>query len=130
MDFKDYDKIYQDLLKEKGRIDIANDGAEKEKLVNKVNEFLELYPKSIPKDKDPNARFYQLSLKEIIKRFIQTAVDILNDIAELLSRKEYIGNDTFRRSLFTIVTKEERRFYVGMWLIFLSFVLYFIDSAA
>ena len=30
MDFKEYDKVYQDLLNERGRIDIANDGKEKD----------------------------------------------------------------------------------------------------
>ena len=70
MDFKEYDKLYQELLSEKGRIDIANEGKEKEELVKKINDFLDLYPKSIPKDKNPNAYFYQLSLKEITRRFI------------------------------------------------------------
>lgn len=130
MDFKEYDKVYQDLLSEKGRIDIANEGQEKEALVKKINDFLELYPKSIPKDKNPNAYFYQLSLKEITRRFIQTAIDIINDLSEAISSKNYVSGTEFRRSLFKIFTKPERRLYVGMWLIFFSFMLYFIDSAA
>lgn len=130
MDFKTYDKVYQDLLNEKGRIDIANEGKEKEVLVKKINDFLELYPKSIPKDKDPNARFYQLSLKELFRRYLQTAIDILNDLSEIISRRSYVSHATFRRDLFTIFTKKERRLYVGLWIIFFSFVLYFLDSAA
>jgi len=130
MDFKEYDNIYQDLLNEKGRIDIANDGEEKEKIIKKINDFLELYPKSIPKDKDPNASFYQLSLKEIYRRSLQTMIDVIQDISELISRRAFISSGTFRRDLFQIVTKRERRLYVGIWLIFLSFLLYFIDSAA
>jgi hypothetical protein len=130
MDFKTYDKIYQDLLNEKGRIDIANEGKEKEALVKKINDFLELYPKSIPKDKDPNARIYQLSLKELFRRYLQTAIDILNDLSEIISRRNYISNATFRRDLFSIFTKKERRLYVGLWIMFFSFVLYFLDSAA
>jgi len=130
MDFKTYDKVYQDLLNEKGRIDIANEGKEKEALVNKINDFLELYPKSIPKDKDPNARIYQLSLKELFRRYLQTAIDILNDLSEIISRRNYVSNATFRRDLFSIFTKKERRLYVGLWIMFFSFVLYFLDSAA
>lgn len=130
MDFKTYDKVYQDLLNEKGRIDIANEGKEKEALVNKINDFLELYPKSIPKDKDPNARIYQLSLKELFRRYLQTAIDILNDLSEIISRRSYVSNATFRRDLFSIFTKKERRLYVGLWIMFFSFVLYFLDSAA
>ncbi len=130
MDFKTYDKVYQDLLNEKGRIDIANEGKEKEALVKKINDFLELYPKSIPKDKDPNARIYQLSLKELFRRYLQTAIDILNDLSEIISRRNYVSNATFRRDLFSIFTKKERRLYVGLWIMFFSFVLYFLDSAA
>ncbi len=130
MDFKTYDKVYQDLLNEKGRIDIANEGKEKEALVKKINDFLELYPKSIPKDKDPNARIYQLSLKELFRRYLQTAIDILNDLSEIISRRSYVSNATFRRDLFSIFTKKERRLYVGLWIMFFSFVLYFLDSAA
>lgn len=130
MDFKEYDNIYQDLLNEKGRIDIANEAEEKEKIIKKINDFLELYPKSIPKDKDPNAYFYQLSLKEIYRRSLQTMIDVIQDISELISRRAFISSSTFRRDLFQIVTKRERRLYIGIWLIFLSFLLYFIDSAA
>ena len=130
MDFKEYDKVYQELLSEKGRIDIANEGKEKEELVKKINDFLDLYPKSIPKDKNPNAYFYQLSLKEITRRFIQTAIDIINDLAAAISSKNYVSGTEFRRNLFKIFTQPERRLYVGMWLIFFSFMLYFIDSAA
>jgi len=130
MDFKEYDNIYQDLLNEKGRIDIANEAEEKERLIKKINDFLELYPKSIPKDKDPNAYFYQLSLKEIYRRSLQTMIDVIQDISELISRRAFISSSTFRRDLFQIVTKRERRLYIGIWLIFLSFLLYFIDSAA
>lgn len=130
MDFKTYDKAYQDLLNDKGRIDIANEGKEKEVLVKKINDFLELYPKSIPKDKDPNARFYQLSLKELFRRYLQTAIDILNDLSEIISTRSYVSQATFRRDLFTIFTKKERRLYVGLWIMFFSFVLYFLDSAA
>lgn len=130
MDFKEYDQVYQDLVKEKGRMDLANDGEEKERLVKKINDFLNLYPKSIPKDKDPNAKFYQLSLKELYRRFLQTMIDILQDLSDVISRRAYVSGTTFRRELWSIFIKKDRRLYVGIWLIFFSFVLYFIDSAA
>lgn len=130
MDFKDYDQVYQDILNERGRIDISNEGKEKDALVKKINDFLNLYPKSIPKDKDPNAYFYQLSLKELYRRFLQTMIDIIQDISEVISKRKYISGATYRRDLFSVFTKRERRLYVGLWLIFFSFILYFIDSAA
>ena len=130
MDFKDYDQVYQDILNERGRIDISNDGKEKDALVKKINDFLNLYPKSIPKDKDPNAYFYQLSLKELYRRFLQTMIDIIQDISEVISKRKYISGATYRRDLFLVFTKKDRRLYVGLWLIFFSFMLYFIDSAA
>lgn len=130
MDFKEYDKVYQDLINERGRIDIANEGKEKDALVKKINDFLNLYPKSIPKDKDPNAYFYQLSLKELYRRLLQSMIDIIQELSEVISRRVYVSGSTFRRDLFLVFTKKERRLYMGVWLILISFILYFIDSAA
>lgn len=129
MDFKSYDKTYQDLLSNKGLLDVSENPEKEKELIDKINTFLNLYPKSITKDKDPNAKFYQLSIKELFRRFLQTAIDILNDISKLITKKEYISNTTFRRELFKVFTEKERRIYVGLWIIFFAFILYFIDSA-
>ena len=47
MDYKEYDKVYQELLSEKGRIDIANEGKEKEEL-----NFAVVYSKLLQNQRD------------------------------------------------------------------------------
>lgn len=130
MDFKEYNRIYHSLLNDNGLVDIGSSFNEKATIVDNINKFLELYPKSIPKDRNPEAYFYELSVIEIYRRFIRAAIHIIEEISELISQKKYVSAATFRRELFQIFTKKERRLYVGLWLIFLSFILYFIDSAA
>jgi len=71
-----------------------------------------------------------LSLNEIFRKTIQTAIDIINDISDAITNRELISSTEFRRSIFLAFTLQERRIYVGIWLIVFSFVLYFIDSSA
>jgi hypothetical protein len=130
MDFKTYDKMYEEILSKKGLVDISEQPEKEKELVDKINKFLDLYPKSIRKDKDPNAKIYQISIKELFRRFLQTAIDILNDISRVITKREYISSSTFRRELFKVFTRIDRRLYVGLWIMFFAFVLYFIDSAA
>lgn len=130
MDFKTYDKVYQELLSKRGREEISDNPDKEKEVLDKINTFLDLYPKSIPKDLDPKAKIYQLSIKEIFKRTIQTAIDILNDISNLISKREFMSKNAFRREFFKTFTRKERRLYLGIWVIFFAFVLYFLDSAA
>jgi hypothetical protein len=44
--------------------------------------------------------------------------------------RETLGATDFRRRMFRVFTAPERRLYVGVWIILLSLVLYFIDAAA
>jgi hypothetical protein len=98
--------------------------------IDKIQRFLDTYPNTIPMDKRPDAPFLKLSIAEVYRRAIQTAIDIVGDVATLLDNRDTLSAATFRRRLFEVFTLPERRFYVGVWLVFLSFVLYFIDSAA
>ena len=130
MDYKEYQEIYKKLLSEKGLYDFENEVGEKEKVLEKVNEFLGKYPAILPKDRLPTTPITQLSITEIYRRTIQTIIDIINEISEIISQKNYVSQATFRRRLFEVFTKPERRLYVGLMLVFLSFILYFVDSAA
>jgi len=101
------------------------------KTLKKVNDFLQKYPKS--KEAGDEAMSYvwtDLPVKVIVKMSIDVAIDIINDISDVLSRRENLASASMRRAIFAAFTKPERRLYVGFWLIFLSFVLYFIDAAA
>lgn len=71
-----------------------------------------------------------LSVREIIRRTIGTAIDIIEDISRILSGRRQMSNTELRRSVFKTFGNPSRRMYVGIWLVFLSFMLYFIDSAA
>jgi hypothetical protein len=130
MDYKDYKQLYEKLLTEKGLRAIEDTVGEKEKVLTQINDFLGKYPNIIPKDKNPETPITQLSIKEIYRRTLQTILDIIQDISLLVSQRNYVSNATLRRNIFETVTKPDRRMYIGLVLVILSFVLYFIDSAA
>ena len=72
----------------------------------------------------------EMTLRTLYKNTIQTAIDIIQDVSEALSQRPYTSDTEFRRSLVEAFTKPGRRLYVGLWLVFLALVFYFIDSAA
>ena len=76
-----------------------------------------------------NNNFYDLSLRELYKNTLQTIIDIINDISNAYSN-EYIDNNNYIYIIIDILSKEERRLYVGIILLFLSFIIYFIDGAS
>jgi hypothetical protein len=130
MDYKEYKQLYQQLLSSQGRTEIGDDPLRIQKLEQKINSFLVDYPNVIPPDKKPDALFTHISLKELLSRMIQTMIDIINDIATLITQREQLSSTDFRRRLFRTITDPTRRFYVGLWMIVISFVLYFVDSTA
>lgn len=125
----EYTQLYNQLRSQPGMAELG-DTLRQDKVVEKIQKFLDTYPNTIPMDKRANAPYFRLSLQEVYRRSLQTAIDIVKDISVLLTNKDKIGSLAFRRSLFEAFTKKERRFYVGIWLVVLSFILYFIDSAA
>ena len=128
MDYKEYKKTYEKLLSEKGLVDFENTLGEKQAVLKKINDFLGKYPTILPKDKLPSTPIFELSLKEIYKRTLQTAIDIINDISNILSMRGNVSKEELRRQLFKTLTLPERRLYVGIWLLLAAFILYFIDS--
>lgn len=101
-----------------------------QKTLDTIQKFLDTYPSVISPDDKADAPFLALSLGEVYRRTLQTAIDIIHDISLVVTNKDTMSKATFRRRLFEAFTRPERRFYVGVWLIITSFVLYFIDSAA
>lgn len=71
-----------------------------------------------------------ITVKELYKNTIQTAINIINDSSDLITNRDTMTLASFRRQMFETFTNPERRLYVGIWLIAISFILYFIDSAA
>lgn len=99
-------------------------------MIEKIQRFLDTYPNTLPMDKRADAPYFRLSLQEIYRRSLQTAIDIIKDVSQILSNRDVLSSAVFRRRIFEAFTHPDRRFYVGIWLVVLSFVLYFIDSAA
>lgn len=130
MDYKEYRKLYKDLLSDDGLRRIEETIDEKSKTLKQINEFLNKYPGVVSKDRNPATPFFELSVKELYRRTLQTCIDIINDVSTIFSQQKYMSKTTFRRKFFEIFSKSERRLYVGIMLIFLSFILYFVDSTA
>lgn len=76
-------------------------------------------------EKKYNERFYNLSLKNIFNNLIKTLVDILNDLSNYIENK-----NKDKRELLEIFIKEERLIYVGVFLIIISLMLFFINISS
>lgn len=130
MDYRDYSALYKQLVVDRSREKLGDDKKEEEAVVGKINQFLSLYPGSVPPDKRPDAAVVDISLRELFRRTLQTAIDIIHDISSLVTERDALSRTEMRRRVFRTIMEPQRRLYVGVWLVFLSFVLYFIDSAA
>lgn len=130
MDYKEYKQLYQQLLSPEGRAEIGDDPKRSQALETKINTFLDAYPKAQPIDQQKNAPMTQLSIREIYRRCLHVMIDIINDISRIMSERDTLSSADLRRQLFLALTNPERRLYVGIWLLFLSIVLYFIDASS
>lgn len=74
--------------------------------------------------------FSKLTTEQVYNNTIKTVVAITNDFGELISEKDTLSNTEFRRKLLGMFLLEDRRMYVGIVLILLSFIIYFIDTSA
>ena len=95
----------------------------------KLNSLLETLPDKIPKDLHIKP-IYNLTIKELYKNTLQTLIDIINDVVDAYSKKDYINNNNYIYILYNIFTKDNRKIYVGIMIIILSFIIYFIDGAS
>ena len=70
-----------------------------------------------------------LSIGKIYENTIQTIINIINEIVYLIDNSNYYKNDYYNYYI-NIFTKDDRLFYIGIILIILSFVIYFIDGVS
>jgi hypothetical protein len=125
-----YKAIYANLLASANKTvgpDVPVD--ERQQVIDTINRFLKEYPKQLPPIPE-NQPWTNVPVRDLVKKSIDTSVDIINDISTLISNRQQYSNTEYRRQFVDIFFRQERRLYVGFWLVFLSFVLYFIDSAA
>jgi hypothetical protein len=95
----------------------------------KLNSLLETLPDKLPSDMKIKP-IYNLTMKEIYKKTLQSLIDIINDIVEVYSKKDYVNNNNYIYILLDIFTKDDRKIYVGIMLLVLSFIVYFIDGVS
>ena len=91
---------------------------------DKNNSINSIYPSNEKK------HYSSYTLHELYKTTIQSTIDIINDVVELLSDRNYISYNVFRQRLFNIFLKDDRKFFIGIILIILSFIIYFIDGSS
>jgi len=127
MDYAKYKKLYQDLLSAQGREALSENS---DSVVKQVNAFLDAFPKLENPDLKPDTPITRLTLREIYRRTLVTAIDILQDLSKILSNRDYEGGTTTRRRIFEAFTRPDRSMYVGLWILFFALVLYLLDSAA
>ena len=90
---------------------------------------METLPNSLPNDMKIKP-IYNLTIKELYKNTLQTLIDIINDIIEVYSKKNYINTNNYIYILINIFTKDNRKIYVGIMIIIMSFIIYFIDGVS
>lgn len=100
-----------------------------EQIEIKLNSLLETLPDKLPKELAIKP-IYNLTIKEIYKNTLQSLIDIITDIVDVYSRKDYVNNNNYIYILLNIFMKDDRKIYVGIMLVVLSFIVYFIDGVS
>lgn len=97
-----------------------------QEIEKKFNQLISKIPDiiNVDKNKDEND-FFNFSVIDIYHNTLQSIIDIINDIIRIFD----IGTDNYLKSILLVIFKENRLFYIGIILIILSFVIYFIDGA-
>ena len=125
-------KIYDQLNSEIGQQTFGNDPLIQKHTIDKINKFLNVFPssKAFPDYKADNAGpWTDLPVKTLYYKTIQTLIDLINDVSDIISNMESETSAETRSKVIKSLFQKDRRVYVGIIFIFLSFVLYFIDSA-
>ena len=84
---------------------------------------------SIKLENNTNKHINQLTINELYQNTIEYMIDVINDISSFLSMNPSVyTNQEYRKILFDIFFNKNRILYTGIVLIFLSFIIYFIDD--
>ena len=71
-----------------------------------------------------NKKIYNLSLSELVNKSGGIYINLLNDLSIFFSKN---NNDKSINKLGLIITKEDNLLYIGVLVLFLSFLLWLID---
>lgn len=97
---------------------------------NKMNDLissLNLNKSSLNTNTKVERDFTNFTIIDIYKNTIQTIIDIINETMVIIDNSSSYSSNYFT-NIILIFFKEYRMFYVGIILIILSFVIYFIDD--
>jgi hypothetical protein len=97
-----------------------------ETIEKKFNQLLKEIPAFIKTEKTDEKDFFNFSIIDIYNNTIQTIIDIINEFMRIMDNT---NRDNYLMTFMNIFFKEKRMFYIGIILIILSFVIYFIDGA-
>jgi hypothetical protein len=95
----------------------------------KLNNLLKTLPDNIPSEYNKKP-IYEFTVIELYKNTLQTLIDIINDLSNLKNNKTSLSIMNYNNEFYDIFLKEDRRIYIGIVLIILSFIIYFIDGAS
>ena len=92
-----------------------------EQIEKKLNTLLETLP---DKDLKPYTPVYNFTILELYKNTLQTIIDIINEITELYNNDKEVT----MKKIYEIALVEDRKIFVGILLVSLAFIVYFIDG--
>lgn len=98
-----------------------------ENIEKKINQFFAVLPQNVTANTPK--MIYEYTIYELYSGTVQTIIDIINESTELYADKNYIESQVFRKRMFDIIFKENRKIFIGISLVVLSFIIYFIDGA-
>jgi hypothetical protein len=78
------------------------------------------------KEEKENNRFYNLSLKNVFDNLVTTIVNIINEISVFTTDKDNLS----KKDLIEIFTKDDRLIYIGIFLVIISLLLFFIKVSS
>ena len=70
---------------------------------------------------------HEYTLSELYTGTIQTVIDIINEFTALNADRKYISGQVYRERLFKIIFKDDRKIFLGIVLVILSFILYLYE---
>lgn len=91
------------------------------KIESKINSLLETLPDN---NIEPIKPIYNFTILELYKNTLQNIIDIINEITELYNNNENVN----MKQIYEIIFNNDRKIYVGIMFIVLSFIVYFIDG--
>jgi len=98
------------------------------KIENKFNQVMDILPKA--ENIKIKKMIKEYTISELYNETLETIINIINETSELLTERKYLSSKTYISRLFTIFLKEERKYFLGIVLIILSFIIYFIDGSS